>query len=549
MTANVEAALDYARRGWPVFPCHYVFSNGKCSCGKPDCHSPAKHPMTLRGLQDATSDEKIIRNWWGKHPKANIGILTGSASGLVVVDIDPRSGGMESLKAIKKLGNFPVTPEVFTGGGGEHIYLAHPGNGTKIKTTANMAGYRGIDLKGDGGYVIAPPSKHISGGKYTWKRHHLKNKLAPMPAWLVNLVNGSRQGLPQVVLEKKGVPYSGSLIKEGQRDIAIFNLVRTLRKGGMAYEDVCQHAVMFAKNCCDPPWTEKEAIAKVNSTWNAERNIGADIKEFLKYTQGTFRLCEIKDWLQVTNQRDYGLLKVTIHRLVKANVLERIEKQPGVYRVVERDVEEIALEDEDDNPPLNIKWPFGLENLVDIMPKNIIVLAGTKDSGKSAFCMNTIKLNMHSWDIRYFSSEMGEQELKRRLRRHDDMKLSDWKFKAYMRASNFADVIFPEAFNIIDYLEISKDFHMVSEDIRKIYDRLTTGIALVALQKDKDAEYGRGKSFSLEKARMYLTLDKHQFHNTLTIKSGKNWHQEGVNPAGIEVKYKIVNGAKLIEYE
>jgi hypothetical protein len=183
------------------------------------------------------------------------------------------------------------------------------------------------------------------------------------------------------------------------------------------------------------------------------------------------------------------------------------------------------------------------------MPKNIVIVAGMKDSGKSAFCLNAVKMNMFKWDVRYFSSEMGTHELKRRLRKHDDLRVSDWKFKAYMRASKFHDVIFPEAFNIIDYLEISKDFSLIAEEIKQIYDKLTTGLCLIAIQKDKDAEYGRGKSFSLEKARMYLTLDRQQYSNILTIKSGKNWHNDTINPVGIEVKYKLINGAKFLEYQ
>jgi len=212
-------------------------------------------------------------------------------------------------------------------------------------------------------------------------------------------------------------------------------------------------------------------------------------------------------------------------------------------------LEEITLTDDEAENPLDIKCPFGLENLVDIMRKTIAIAVGMEHSGKSAFCLNTVKMNMVKWDVRYFSSEMGTHELKRRLRRHDELRISDWKFTPYMRASKFYDVIFPEAFNIIDYLEISKDFSLIADEIKQIYDKLTTGLCLIAIQKDKDAEYGRGKSFSMEKARMYLTLDKQQYSNILTIKSGKNWHQEGVNPAGIEVKYKIVNGAKLLEYE
>jgi hypothetical protein len=83
----------------------------------------------------------------------------------MVVDIDPRNGGDVSLKKLERLGNFPITPTAFTGGGGLHYILEHPGNGVRIGNKSKMAGYDGIDFKGDGGYILEAPSKHISGGQ------------------------------------------------------------------------------------------------------------------------------------------------------------------------------------------------------------------------------------------------------------------------------------------------------------------------------------------------------------------------------------------------
>jgi hypothetical protein len=560
MATNYEAAMEYVQRGWLVFPLHYAVSKGKCSCSQPDCQSPAKHPMTKQGLKDASKDHKQIKEWWTRNPQANIGICTGEESGLVVIDIDPRHGGMESMKSIGKLGSLPVmTPTVATGGGGEHIYLSYPNNGRRIRNTVALAGYQGIDLRGDGGYVVAPPSRHISGSKYTWKVHHIGKTPAKIPEWFIELTNRPVRTLvpPQrgtVIIDKisssrEGCNGSVTEVPEGTRDNAIFNLAKTLRKGGMEFEETCYHVVLFAKNCCSPPISEKVAIEKVRSTWQEERNLTAEIRNFLAVTKGVFTLRDVKDELHIVTEKEKTLLRVTLHRLSQANVLERIENRPGYFRIVEGILETMVLTDDEDDIPLDITWPFGLENLVDIMPKNIAIVAGVKDAGKSAFCLNAAKMNMHKWDVHYFSSEMDVVELKRRLRRFRDLKISDWKFKPHPRASKFADVIFPEAFNIIDYLEISKDFSMVAEDIRQIYDKLTTGVCLIALQKDKDAEFGRGKSFSLEKARMYLTLDRQQYNNILTIRSGKNWHQEGFNPVGTIIKYKIINGATLLEYE
>jgi hypothetical protein len=166
----LEQALDYATRGWPVFPV-WPIKGGKCSCGEVDCQHPGKHPigkLAPKGRNSATTDPETIKRWWGQHPKANIGIPTGPESGLVVVDVDPRHGGLDSLKKLEALGKFPLTLKAKTGGGGWHIFLAHPGNGQKIKSRP-LPGYPGIDIKGDGGYIVTPPSNHISGGSYSWE--------------------------------------------------------------------------------------------------------------------------------------------------------------------------------------------------------------------------------------------------------------------------------------------------------------------------------------------------------------------------------------------
>src|SRR6266508_5731617 len=92
------AAVVYARRGWPVLPCHTPTGDVvRCSCGDPDCGSPGKHPRVRDGLNVATVDESQVRRWWARWPQANVGVRTGGVSGLVVIDVDPAHGGSESL--------------------------------------------------------------------------------------------------------------------------------------------------------------------------------------------------------------------------------------------------------------------------------------------------------------------------------------------------------------------------------------------------------------------------------------------------------------------
>jgi hypothetical protein len=114
----LEAALAYAKRGWPVFPLHHPDPHRGCSCiDALKCRSPGKHPRTRKGLKDATTDEAQIRRWWELYPLANVGLAMGRKSGLVALDVDPRSGGDASLcELIEAHGELPNTLEATTGG-------------------------------------------------------------------------------------------------------------------------------------------------------------------------------------------------------------------------------------------------------------------------------------------------------------------------------------------------------------------------------------------------------------------------------------------------
>ena len=184
-----QASTAYASDlGWPGFPLHSV-RDGRCTCGRSNCPSPAKHPRTANGLKDATTDPVVIEQWWSRWPTANVAVATGVTAGLVVVDIDPRHDGDESVVELElRYGGLPRTAESLTGGGGRHLFFIHPGG--SIRNRAKLAGLSGIDIRGDGGYVVAPPSLHISGAHYRWREDHRPDQipLAALPAWLHDLL-------------------------------------------------------------------------------------------------------------------------------------------------------------------------------------------------------------------------------------------------------------------------------------------------------------------------------------------------------------------------
>ncbi|MDP8974102.1 MAG: bifunctional DNA primase/polymerase [Actinomycetota bacterium] len=144
-----KAALSYARRGIPVFP----------------CEPGGKRPLTYNGFFDATTDIGRVKDWWDRWPDANVGVPTGKGSGLLVLDVDPRDGGPESLAALEREnGPLPETARARTGGGGVHVFFRYPAE----KEVRNSAGWLGpgLDVRGEGGYVVVPPSR--TQGDYGW---------------------------------------------------------------------------------------------------------------------------------------------------------------------------------------------------------------------------------------------------------------------------------------------------------------------------------------------------------------------------------------------
>lgn len=164
--------------GWYILPVHSV-SNGACSCGKPDCGSPGKHPRTSKGVHSASDDPKQIAAWAAQYPGTNWALAAGR-SGIVVLDVDAGKGGYESLNALEaRLGALPETVMANTGGGGLHILFAKPDKIT-VKSPVNALG-KGIDIRADGAYVVIHPSVHKSGAQYLWSEGYAPEELTPAP--------------------------------------------------------------------------------------------------------------------------------------------------------------------------------------------------------------------------------------------------------------------------------------------------------------------------------------------------------------------------------
>lgn len=162
----LDAALEYAARGWPVFPVYEATGVGACACGGSDGCSPGKHPRTKHGALDATTDRTKIGAWWKQWPSAAVGIRTGTEGGIWAVDCDLKPGrdGIAALDAIREQHPLPPTMTVRTGSGGLQLWF-QVAPGQVVKNSQNKIA-PGIDTRGERGYVVAPPSPHASGGRY-----------------------------------------------------------------------------------------------------------------------------------------------------------------------------------------------------------------------------------------------------------------------------------------------------------------------------------------------------------------------------------------------
>jgi hypothetical protein len=174
------AALEYAALGWRVFPVLAVSKTGACECEEGSaCERPGKHPAIKAWNKDATTDKAQIQDWWRERPERGIGIATGEESNLTVLDVDGDEG-VASLGKLSGAEGMPVTPCVQSRPGRFHYYFTYE---PSIKSKANTLGAK-LDTRSDGGYVVAPPSRHATGVPYTWLQRPSKVELAPWPEFL-----------------------------------------------------------------------------------------------------------------------------------------------------------------------------------------------------------------------------------------------------------------------------------------------------------------------------------------------------------------------------
>lgn len=189
----LKVAQDYAAGGWNVFPVHGII-DGLCTCGNIHCDTKhrGKHPATVKGLNDATADAHDLMLLWKKRNGLNVALATGAGSGVWVLDVDGEAGRQALENLEDTYGRLPDTLIASTGKG-LHIYFAHPNKKVKSRVGNKALLGEGLDVRGDGGYVILPPSRHASGRQYVWTNN---SPIVAAPQWLVDKVTADSLHTP-----------------------------------------------------------------------------------------------------------------------------------------------------------------------------------------------------------------------------------------------------------------------------------------------------------------------------------------------------------------
>ena len=526
---KLKAALIYAEE--------FKFSVIPCSEKKKPYFDWKKYQK-----EKASSDQ--IKAWWKQYPRANPAIVTGSISGICVIDIDTEEG-MEAIKEYIPEGlEMPIvsTPR------GKHLWFH--ANGNCLRNHAGII--PGIDFRGEGGYIMAPPSE-------AWSEHGEEAKFGKYE-WIVSIRDCAPPSLPNIYIKhitnsvlynniyniSKNNAKPANLFKQGRRDDDLFHTANCLVKGGMHQEGIQQIIEILADNC-QPPMPKKEAWQKVQSALIRDdrryENLAGEVRDFVISSFGVISSSDFVKFMDISSISTKKNVSKAFSRLVEEGIIERVKGKNGNFRRIENECDEIDfLHASTEEYP--IKFPFKLEEYVKILPGNIIVIAGEANAGKSAFCINIAAMNMGHLPVHYFSSEMVGSELRERLSK-SEIPLANWKIKVWERVEQFHDVIKPDALNIIDYLEEAEEPFKIAARITQIHMKLKQGVAVIALQKPKGRDEGVGGRGTLEKPRLYLAIGRKEGENIIKIVKAKNRKQPNINPNNMILKFKLYDGIKF----
>jgi hypothetical protein len=242
----LDWALGYLSRGLPIFPVCSPAGPGRCLEHAADKHGTedaGKVPLVKWGeYQNRLPTEDEVRSWWARWPRANISMPTGHLCGMCVIDLD----GSDARAEAERRG-LPAGPIVNTGRvGGTHHYYAYRDDAPSIFAKAN-----GIDFRGQGGYVLLPPSRHRSGATYTWKVRLRDAELAALPRWIDGLAGDRKRANGHAGVVSMAIP-------EHERNSTLVSMGGTMRRRGFGERAILKALLIENAERCTPPLDDDE---------------------------------------------------------------------------------------------------------------------------------------------------------------------------------------------------------------------------------------------------------------------------------------------------
>ncbi|MGA2464684.1 MAG: bifunctional DNA primase/polymerase [Thermodesulfobacteriota bacterium] len=560
--------------------------------GLPPYPADKKRPI-VKLQNDATGEyirysKEDCERWAEENPHANIWVLIGSK--FVIFDPD----GPLAEAFVQSL-NLPKCPTAKSGGKSRHRYFktSEPLDFLVLKFEKDDK----LEVRTGPIGIMVPPSIHPETGRaYQWEPGHSPREI-PFPEFPKEAYEKIEAKIPPPKMSKpcgdnndsdlgrfdveKYLSDYGIDYKPKQRgDRILYLLRRCLWSAEHGHGDKPGHGAIiqnlssgklgykcFHNSCFEKTWHEaRQAISgegiivkycevknqpssQENSTGvnipmdknRQSKNIAEELRMWVDNAYGNFTSLQIYTELNISAPADKRLCRVTLHRLVESGEIER-GLTNGTYRKIDREAMIIEIKDTISNP-LPVKWPGGLEKYVKIMRKSTIGVAGTMQAGKTAYLLNVAWDNRNLMKTFYFSSEFGADELRQRLEGFPYL-LDGWRKITFIEKSrDFQDVIDPDGLNVIDYLEVSDEgeFYKMGIQIKRIYEKLRDGIAVIGLQKKFGSDFGYGGQPTADKPRLYISLEK----QTLKIVKAKLWATT-VNPDGMTRKFNLVQGARFL---
>lgn len=545
MATMVDYALQYLKLGFSVVPCIPPTEDEE---GK-DIKKPR---ITWSEFMKRRASSEEVISWFQKWPDSRIGFVTGAISDLFIVDCDSEEAH-EKVET-EYLPDGLLTPKAKSPHGYHYYFRNQP----DLRNDTKIAGM-GLDTRGEGGFIMAPPSGSLLNGvKYAWMEGLTPWKVKPaqLPSSLLTLIASSSSSLKSKSTSiniytntAQSVPHSVKNrinFEKGTRDESLFHVANHLVKGGMPQEEIHELLRLIGENICNPPFPQKELFEKIKSAIKREviieKTLAQEVREWVMTTTGNFLTTDVHKDLGLTTRDHKKNVIMILSRLVEQGIIEKYGNKRGCFRLIDRSFKEQTWW-EDSGLPLPIKMPLEIDQFIKVFPGNIILLEGQKSQGKSAFALEFCRMNkgLFSSKILYQNVEMADSELLERFRAYGDvMSIEDWKQTATFirQTGEWWDKILPDGLNVVDYLIEYSEPWKLPQYIFNIHQKLKSGIALLVVQRDPLKPYPTGGRGVRDIPRAIVSLIRHK----VRLEDVKSYHQTDYgNPTGLCRAYKQVN--------